>query len=214
MTVQGMMLRLAQAICPRTKDDTMFILSTICTIDGDLLTAQGFVDIYNEARTVLQSVIHPLAGKKSIEVSENVTQNSITFSAGLATKPVGLMETILLTRLVGTTTTIIPVVPVTEEEYILDKISPTNPAVVEENGQYRDPSLGSNMPDSTTEYKLRYVYVPQYTITDVTGGTTVESFSERWHWVIIEIATAISNSLGEREVLALAQTLAQKVIAG
>lgn len=203
-------LNLALAVDPKTKAGTIFTSSTIGTVDGDQITANRLIAIYNQARVTLQSELHAFLRKNgvksSILVSENVvTDTAFVFSAGVATIPSGLMETILLTDSSGN---IIPVVPIDGLQDILDVVSTTNKAVVQDGLTYSDP-LGVL---SGTNFVLRYVAVPAYTTTDITNGTTVESFNDKWTTAIQLLGEAIASEQGTQNILGLANAMIQKVI--
>lgn len=215
--VQAQMLRFVQAVDPLTAAGVEFALATVGTAAGKRFTAQRQLDIYNNARNVLQSQIHAYARNsdsrklKGMEVSENMTvTTTLAFASGVASKPSGLMETILLT---DASNNIIPVVPAADIDAVLDIASASNPVVVDYGTTYKDISGGTYVGDAST-YKLYYVSVSTFVLSDVTGGTTNETFNEKWDWALIEIASAIANEMGEADVLKLVRQVVERVMVG
>lgn len=52
-------------------------------------------------------------------------------------------------------------------------------------------------------YSFKYFGITTYAISDVTGGSTTESFNADYHPVILDVAAAIANEAGNLEVIAL-----------
>jgi hypothetical protein len=206
--LQDSLCEFALMVSPRTDDNVTITPATVGTTDTQKFPKERLLGIYNQARTVLQSAILNVA-IRGISVSENVIDSTVAFVAGVGTKPSGCQRALFL---LDSSKNIIPIVPVTEYDWVYNKESSTNRFVIE-SGNYLK-SVNGNTYLANGDYTLKNVNVPQYTLSDVVDAGKYESFSENWHWVIRQIGEAIAKNVAQKELNALSQALVQQVITG
>ena len=204
-TVQQQLFKFSQIVDPRDKTDTEFTLATIGTTDGDKFPAQSLLNFYNDARMVAAFVISYKKGlRERQEAANNTIRNTAaTFSAGVLTKPTGHVYTKSLLDATGKVITILPVdqIPYTKR---LDSV--VNPIVYEEQTVFRSENGNTYIPDGNT-YVHRYIGINVFTLSDVTGGVTTETFSSFYEPILIQLAVAFSEMQGQAKVMALAEQL-------
>jgi hypothetical protein len=211
------MLLLALRVDPSDSNGTAFTAATIGTTDGEKFPALRLLAIYNEARMALAQAISARMDErsKSVAVSGNiVTNTTFQFTAGVATKPTGYIRAVNPFSLLDVNGKIVCIMPM--ESYALEKRqdSVQNPLVFEGGGSFMAVSMLS-VPNAST-YVLRYYGVSDFVITDVTNGTTLETFNRDWEPGLIQLAEAIANEQGQVAVNELALAIvgdmqAQKV---
>lgn len=213
-TVQDMMFRFALIVDPRDKNQTLFTAGTIGVNDGDKFSKQRLLDIYNQARSVFFNTIRMT---RSAEVLgrdlRTLIKNKVdfTFSAGIATKPADCAWPISILALTGEQIHILPqnyVQLVRLAHYQPWIESTTNRFVFEDATTFFSLS-GATYIANAADYRLTYYSLPTYSLTDVTGGATVELLDSLWQAHLIEIAIAIAMEQGLADVIKLATTLVQ-----
>ena len=204
-TVQQQLFSLASSVDPRTKADASFTLATIGTIDGDKFPAQTLLDFYNSARAVAAYVISYKKGlRERQEAANNTTRNTTaTFTAGVLTKPTGHIYT---KSLLDATGKVISILPVDQIPYATRLDSLVNPIVFEEQLVFRSEHGNTYIPDGNT-YIHRYIGVVPFVLSDVTGGTTTETFSSFYEPILLQLAVAFAQMQGQVQVMALAEQL-------
>lgn len=204
-TVKDLYFALTQRIDPYSKAGVALTSTTAGTTDGDRFTKEEKLEFYNDARFVLAGAIDRLypPQKKAIVVSGNVVKASLTFTTGVAPKPAGFISHILMTDSTGAT---IAVLPTTLIDQTKDLETSTNRVVYDYGTNFTALTGTTNIPNAST-YVLYYYGITTYAISDVTGGSTVESFNDQWHEIIIQLAEAMSREQGSQEVNALAEQL-------
>jgi len=72
---------------------------------------------------------------------------------------------------------------------------------------FEGPSTSTTIMPNAATYILRYYGISNFTLSDILGNTTVESFNENYYPIIIDLAQAIASEQGTIAVNALAQKL-------
>lgn len=205
-TVQAQVLRLAQRVDPYTKAGAEFAAGTIGTTPGSRFTAQRLLDIYNEARFTLAQAITSKIPRhlRAMMVSGTIIKKTdLQFTSGVATKPTGYLEPVLLTDVSGA---VITILPLTLLMAVKDLESSTNRFVFETTTTLEALTGTTNIPNAST-YILRYYGLSNFALSDVTGGSTVETFNDIWQDLLVEIGSGIANEMGNTQVLAFAEKM-------
>ena len=203
-------LKAMQIVDPRDMSDNLFALATstgytqIGTAPGKF-TAQRQLDIYNDARMVAAYVISYKKGlRERQEASNNTIRNTAAqFSAGVMNKPTGYIYAKSLLDVNGKVISILPVdqIPYTKR---LDSLN--NPIVYEETSVFRSENGNTYIPD-LSNYVFRYIGITPFTLSDVTGQVTTETFSPFYEPILVQLAVAIAQQQGQVKPLALAEQL-------
>lgn len=185
--------------------------SLVGSVDGASFSRQRILDIYNQARMALFQAMDNALGleEKITAISGTVIKttgaSNLTFTSGVASKPSGYLQTIRLTKSDGTQITVLPM---SLYRQLKDKISATNLMVFEYGTTFESPDTATPLPpNGTNTYILWYFGISNFTLSDILGNTTVESFNENYYPIIIELAQAIASEQGTIAVNALAQKL-------
>lgn len=209
MTVQAAILSLLQRIDPTMKDMTVVTAANIATWNtsgGDKFDSQRICDLWNQARFLLTQVLHEQMSLEQLskEVAGNlVTNSAFQFASGSATLPTGYVFPVSLWDVSGNIITILPFGMMnTVKHGALE--SATNRFVFEAGTTLVTISTSTYVTDAST-YVLRYYGITTFTTTDVTGGSTVESFRERWIPVLLEIASKLALEQGTADAEAIAR---------
>lgn len=182
------------------------------SVDGDKFPRQRILDIYNEARFVLFGAlrsVYPTDELVKLITGTIVNNTSFTFSSGSATKPTGYIQGI---SLADSSNVPIYILPSTMASVVAAGANPhftesaTNRYVFDEGTTLVSVS-GSTYVANGSSYKLRYLGITTYTLSDVLGNSTTESFNEDLIGFVVEIGNAIANEAGNQAVMALAQSL-------
>ncbi len=178
----------------------------IGSADGKRFTRQRLLDIYNDARIVLAQIGLKLYGKAraGVELSGIVTQKTnLQFATGVASKPSGFVDTILLTDVNNAP---IAVVSANEIQYLLGYESATLRFVIDMDTSFKTLSGVTYVPDASS-YILWYYGLTPWTLAQVLDGTTNETYQEDVLYILIEIAEAMANEFGSVELNGLAARL-------
>ena len=212
MTAQSALLKLQQRIDPYTKAGVEITAATIGTVDGDRFTKQRLLDIYNEARMVLFSVMRQTMSEE--EFAKNISalylSASITFTFSTpdttAPKPAAFMK---LETLMSATASL-PVIIMPNEYLEAVQRSDTfytqsvtdNLIGFEQGTNFLLPAI-----NAAGTGKIYYYGITDWALSDITTGTATEKFSEEYIPVILQLAQAIANEQGSKQVNALAMQL-------
>jgi len=204
--VQSQMLTLALRVDPRDSTGTAFTSATIGVNDGDRFAKQRLLDIYNEARLIAANEImtHWPKNARRVAISGTLTRNStFQFTTGVATKPTDYVDAARLTDVNDNEITILPV-----EDEFYTKLFDTanNPLVYEESGSFRSLNAATYVPDAST-YILIYYGITKWTLTNVTNGTTNETFNDILTPLLIDVAVMLAKGMGAAEVVNIAHQL-------
>jgi len=203
VTVQNQLFKLVERIDPRNKLGVEFTAGTVGTTAGDKFTAQRQLDMYNDARFFLFGALRARMTKEQLTeiISGTMVVNStFQFSSGVATKPAGYLEKVLLTDASGNPISILPQSAI---PYVQSLEATTNNRFVFEVGNtFVDVNGSMSVPDASN-YVLRYFGIQNFALSDVTGGTTTETFNDTWQILLIELAEAISMEMGNTDLMAL-----------
>lgn len=181
--------------------------SLVGSVDGAAFARQRILDIYNQARMALFTAID-----NSMDVSEKITaisgtvikKTDFTFASGVATKPTGYIQTVKLTDVNGAEITVLPL---SLYRQLKDRISTTNRMVFDYGTTFESPDVATPIPPDAATYVLRYYGITDFTLSDILGNSTVETFNINYYPIIIELAQAIASEQGTIAVNALAQKL-------
>lgn len=184
----------------------------IGSVDGVKFTRQRLLDIYNESRLVAFKALENIYPKSLLkEHTGEISQEfkTLDFLAGVTTNlPSGIMKIESLTDSTGKQI----LVDVIEASVVRAGANPhytesaTNRFVFRINGKLQTVSGNTNVPDAST-YELRYFGLTDFTLTDVTGNVTIETFNDRHHFSLIEISQSLALERSTQEVNALATRL-------
>lgn len=166
-------------------------------IGGDKFQAQEVVDFYNQARMQLASVLERTLppDKKAASVSGNIVKGSLAFSSGTITKPTGY---VMWERLENPSALQVTILPVSQIQQAKDLISATNLMVFDYGASFTAYDGTTTIANGT--YPFYYYGVTLYTTTTATDASTVESFNEFYHPILIELAVALARGQGSAEV--------------
>jgi hypothetical protein len=188
---------------------------TWATDGGDKFTAAKLVDIYNLARLALFDAYRLLYGntnKLSEEVNEQLVTTSafqfiLTGSVSVGAKPAGYLKFVSLMNASNVKINLLPIA------YKDDVIQGVKSLFTQSAAKMFVFDIGSNLihygtyVTSLSTYQLSYYGLTLYAVSDVTGGATVESFTDKDVPKILELAQAIANEQGLQQVNALASKL-------
>ena len=177
------------------------------SVDGASFPRQRILDIYNQARMALFQAMDNVLSleEKIIAISGTVIKKTdLTFTSASAPKPTGFIQAIYLTDVSGDQITILPLSVFRE---LKDRHSVSNRMVFDYGTVFEAPSTSTTIIPNAATYILRYYGISSFTLSDILGGTTVETFNENYYPIIIELAQAIASEQGTIEVNALAQKL-------
>jgi len=210
-TVQSLVLQLAQRVDPRTDDGTELTLANIGTVSGSIFTAQRLLDIYNHARiTLLQALI--LSHNKDDVVSlvgGTVKNEAITWTSQSATIPTDLIEFVSMKNAAKVPMILCPSSWMSDVESggNTDLVSTASNLLIFESGaNYIFLGTASLVPNANT-YRIRYIGLTNWALSDVTTGTATETIDVNLHPVLLELAQGIALEMGAVELNALAARL-------
>lgn len=179
----------------------------IGSVDGAKIPRQRLLDIYNQARMALFGAIdstYSLSEKITSISGTIVKKTDLTFSAGTATKPTGYIQAVMLTDVSNDQITI---ESFSKYRRTKDNHAVGNRIVYEYSTTLEAPSTSTTIMPNAATYILRYFGITDFTLTDVLGNSTAETFNDQYFSAILEIAQAIANEQGEQEINALALKL-------
>jgi len=179
----------------------------IGSVDGAKLPRQRLLDIYNQARMALFQAIdatYSLSEKITSISGTIVKKTDLQFSGGIATIPTGYIKAVYLTDVSGNQITISPF---TFYRRTKDLYSTTNRMVYEYSTTLEAPTTSTTIMPNLSTYILRYFGITDFSISDVLGGSVTETFNDQYHSAILELAQAIFNEQGGKEVNDLALKL-------
>lgn len=177
----------------------------ICSADGDKLTRQRLLDIYNQARFVLANQTVMLSKEERTRIIAGLMKNKadLTFTAGVAALPSGYIGAVSLTDNAGAR---ISILPLENQDRIKNQESATNRFVFRIAFNLETISTNTYVPNAAN-YVLRYYEVVDWTLAQVLAGTVTELFHEESCYWLLEVAEAIYAEQGEAQLNALAQKL-------
>ena len=179
----------------------------IGSVDGAKVPRQRLLDIYNQARMALFGAIdatYSLSDKITSISGTIVKKTDLTFAAGVATKPTGYIQAV---RLSDVSEDQITIAPFTLYRQTKDRHAVGNRIVYEYSTTLEAPSTSTTIMPNAATYILRYFGITDFTLSDVLGGSVAETFNDQYHSAIIELAEAIFNEQGQKEINALALKL-------
>jgi hypothetical protein len=206
-TVQANIIKLLQRVEPALNDGYTVIsasnISTWSASAGEKYTPQRILDIYNDARRQLIGEL-----RKSITTKQlsTVVTGAIQYTATLpfalsgsvstATMPTGYIDFVSLSNASGTK--ILKLDP----SYIQTILEGADPKYVQSSTNIfvfeiakTLTHFGTYIPTAST-YKLYYVGISDFVLTDITGGTTVETINDEYIPTLLDIAEALAYKLG------------------
>lgn len=198
-TVLSQMLKLIANVDPRMADQTVITSANIATwaaSGGEKFTVTNLLEYYNDSRLTVMGVLRDKLSKD--EFADAVGQNIITlptatFASGVLAKPTGYLEK---DSLFDVNMNQIGILSMAQLQKFLPDLSTSNPFVFDIGANFKCFNWSSAIiPDAAT-YILNYYGLTIYVSADVTGGVTVESFNDRYHTRIIQLATAIARGIG------------------
>ncbi len=211
ITVQAMMLKLVHRIDPEGKNPSnsyipeAYTLSTVGVYDGERFLKQRQLDIYNQARIELMRALQFKMPKEKAAIYGKgvIKEDSASPSGGVYNLPSDYFYIIGLDAGSGKEIYLVP------SQYAAAVRRGGNPYKTEsanvffvypEGATLRSPN-GATYFANTLTVTVWYYGLTQYTLTDVTGGTTMEAFDDIFINALLEIAEAISLELGRQELL-------------
>lgn len=181
--------------------------SLVGSVDGASFPRQRILDIYNQARFALYTAINNSYSRedKIKAISGTVVKKTdLQFSAGVANKPDGFMEALRLTDVSGEQITVLPFSLFRQ----VGKLYAADNRMVFDNGAVLEaPSTSTVIMPNLSTYILYYYGITNFALSDILGGTVLETFNDRFYPSIIELAQAIAAEQGTLEVNALANKL-------
>lgn len=204
-TVQATLLKFALMVDPnQLATGTKFAAGTIGVEDGERFSKQRLLDIYNRARMTLVNAMRVAWPKSKLNEAVRgnlIRNNTATFAAGALALPTGYIQTLVL----RTGSIEIAVVPTWAYASLIRHESATNLFGFEEGNAIKAPEGSTFL---TTQVCLHiYLGVADWALSDVTGGTAVETVSDPWIPELLEVASAIANEQGNADPMALAVQL-------
>jgi hypothetical protein len=200
--VQTLLARFYQRVDPLTEDGVVIDESNVGTVDGQAFPAAEGLRIYNDARKSLAASLRLVVPTwfSTKEVSGClVCKTDLTFAEGIATVPDGFIYPVRLTDSTGGRIIITGLDSVGELE---DFESSSKRYVLDLGGTFVAES-GKDFILNAANYILWYFGVKDWTLSDVMGGTSVETYNEIWHNHLLEIANLIANEAGQAEITTL-----------
>jgi len=202
MTVQSLLLSLALRVDPLDEDGQDFTLATIGVKNGERFSKQRLLDIYNEARKIFAEAIMlqwPRV-RRTMSVFGTINTANVTFANGQATIPDGYTLGLML---VDQNNREIEIAAAEQKPLLKEFDAVDNPIVYEEGTVLRSENGSAFVPDG--QYKLTYYGIQDFTLADVTGGTTKETFNESLQPHILDAAVALAQGQARTTVLGIAQ---------
>jgi len=212
--VQSNLLKLALRVDPTDyTTNAEFTSATIGVDPGESFSAQRLLDIYNESRMALYQALRTTLGREQLynDVGALVGKSSsFTFAAGVATKPTGYVDFLSLFDAAGSQIFLLPPnlmdVVGTAGTGSYYKETATNRFIFESGNTFISLSGTTYVPNAST-YVVNYLSVPLFALADVTGGTTIESFNDKYIPMLLDLAEAKCGEEGSLDVLAMAKKL-------
>jgi hypothetical protein len=200
--VQTLLARFYQRVDPLTDDGVVIDESNVGTVDGQAFPAAEGLRIYNSARKTLAASLRLVVPTwfSTREVSGClVRKDDLEFADGVADKPPGYVYCERLSDVDGNRIIITGLDRVgalkdfesAEKRYVLDI---GNQFIAESGDEY--------IPDAAT-YILWYFGVLDWALSDVTGGTALETYDEIWLEHLLEVANLIAQEAGQAEITTL-----------
>jgi hypothetical protein len=199
VTVQELVTRLHRRIDPLTDENVEITTSTVGTVDGQSFPKQRILDVYNEARKSLAASFRLVVPTwfSTREVSGCLVRiENLQFAEGSATKPDGYIYPERLTDGDGGK---IVIMGLDRVGAVKDFESATKRYVLDIGNNFVAES-GKQFVTNASNYILWYFGVKDWALSDVTGGTSVETYNEIWHNHLLEIANAIANEVGQDQI--------------
>lgn len=212
VTVRSQVLKLALRVDPRTKAQVEFVGATIGTVAGNRFAAQRLLDIYNEARVGLAGAIRVLMPpeKRATVISGLILRSTSgapsTFTSGVLTLPAGFIDHIALRTSADVD---IPILPSSVLQIASRHDAAANPFVFREGGTLKVLPGSTSVPDAS-DYEFWYYGVTDFTLTDVTNGTSLETYNDDLLPRLLNIAERIANAQGNYDPNAIAFDEIQK----
>ena len=222
-TVQAMMLKLTLAVDPTVKaTGILFTSATVGTTDGDAFSAQRLLDVYNFARKALfigaDGIMSPQ--ERALKFGSIIKNGTLTFTTSsadaTAPKPSDYLKWV---RIEDPSTGVeITILDDTFLPTVRAKLNPHYVQTTTKNKFLFEQGInfyGFNDPAGTfanaATARLTYYAIADFIISDITGGSTIETLPEDMLPILMELSIAWANGQGETEVNALAKALlAQK----
>lgn len=220
MLVRDVVVRLLENIDPTLKTMVTITTSNVSSWNsaggGDKFTTGLVMNIYNNARLSLFNALSNKYGNDiealSEEIISSVAQSSaitwtVSGGAGSAPKPTGYLRFISMQTAASVPMILLPQTLLTVVR------SGSNPYYTQSATNILIFDLGTNFIyygssiTTASDYVLNYYGLTQYTVTDVTNGSTVEQFDDKWIPALLELGQAIASEMGTNEINALAARL-------
>jgi len=192
------------------------------SVDGANFTRQRILDIYNRSRYTLFEAMRIKYGdgeRLSGEVGEQLVSTTITFSSAsaktTASKPTGYLRFVGLSSSSDVPYIMLPMTMLNEVRLgsnVNYSQSATNAFIFDEGSTIA--SYGTVGVNSGNAYvagsgnKIIYYGITDFTLSDVLGNSTTETFNDKNVWQLLEIALAIATEASQQEI----NTLALKLI--
>lgn len=177
------------------------------SVDGGRFSRQRQLDIYNEARMLMLTQNLELNGKDAtlkLIHGAVVADTSINFAGGVATIPTGFVQEILLNDPSGNKVSIIEARHIASVQNVE---SASNKFVYKAGTQLK--ALSTTYIANGT-YRIWYQGITDFVLSDVIGGTTVETIDEDMIPDLILIAEAVALEHGLVSPLELTRLLLAK----
>jgi len=205
-TSQAQVLKVIARVDPYMKDGTLTASGTISTwasSGGDKFTAQGLVDVYNDARYALWQAL--VSGMTRAQLTKYVggliSTSNVSFSSGTGAKPSGFLLDVSFQASDGQN---IAVLPLSVKDYT-DALETNNLYIVYEVGTNFVAPSSTYLPDGNAP--LYYFNLSDLALAGVSAGNVNETYDVMWLPILVELAVAIANGLGRAEALDLARNL-------
>lgn len=212
--VRTLVLRLRQRVDPRDTAGVTFVSTTDLSIspsgDGDRFTKERILDVYNDARFTLFEALQTVYRRTELTrlIGSITKTGALTFASGSVAKPTDYTDFIGLATSTGVQMVLLPMtlfydVRAALNPHLTD--SATNVFVFDRGTTFftNNGTFANDVASSLTYFAL-----PVYILSDVApAATTDESFDEKFHAALIEIASAIAEEQGRQDVLSLAKSL-------
>jgi hypothetical protein len=197
--VQEMLARFYIRVDPLTDDGVTIDASNVGTVDGQSFPKLDGLRVYNDARKSLAASFRLVVPTwfSTREVSGCLVRiENLQFAEGSATKPDGYIYPERLTDGDGGK---IVIMGLDRVGAVKDFESPTKRYVLDIGNNFVAES-GKQFVTNASNYILWYFGVKDWELSDVTGGTSVETYNEIWHNHLLEIANAIANEVGQDQI--------------
>lgn len=209
MLAQSILLEFVRAVDPYGgASGTEITASNIHSQDGEKWTAQQRLDIYNQARFALLTALHALPKVLMLQLSGALVVNktdwqwTLSGSTSTAAKPTGFIEFISAETNGG-----VPMI-LLDQTLISVVLKGDNPNYVQSASNIHIFEVGGNFihfgtyVTSASNYKLQYVGLSRFTLTDVTTATAAqETFNDIYYPALVDIATQIANGATRDEAV-------------